>query len=90
LFHFISALFFFRPVCIRDFRGWVERSSSDSDFRFAEEFEVKTYSFFSLYFFASVHFVLPLYDLSFNDKSPYHVTKIDVVSQIVYKVVFDV
>ena len=30
----------FRPVFIRDFGAWVERSSSDSDFRFAEEFEV--------------------------------------------------
>lgn len=28
-----------RPISIRDFKAWVERSSSDSDFRFAEEFE---------------------------------------------------
>eukprot|EP00111_Clytia_hemisphaerica_P000393 TCONS_00001087-protein len=28
-----------RPVFIRDFRAWVERSASDSTFRFAEEFE---------------------------------------------------
>ena len=36
----IHNLSFFRPVSIRDFRAWVERSSSDSDFRFAEEFDV--------------------------------------------------
>jgi len=28
-----------RPVSVRDFRAWVLRSSSDSEFRFAEEFE---------------------------------------------------
>ena len=46
IFFYIKTFFFFsistncRPVFIREFGAWVERSSSDSYFRFGEEFEV--------------------------------------------------